>query len=152
MSYNELEENGFQIECHSSASKRSAEDDAITAVMIEKMLNKLSILNDYEIWLIQELYTHCKTLRQIEEESGVKKSTIWEQKEKILEKLKKRLIELVLVKSMVRDILMMNSKNFFRKNCKFFRTNPSQNTIDMRGVFKSPCRTLKNSHKNQAHI
>lgn len=90
-SYNELEENGFQIECHSSVSKKSAEDDAITAVMIEAMLNKLSILNDYELWLIQELYTHGKTFRQIEEESGIKKSTVWEQKEKILAKLRKEL-------------------------------------------------------------
>jgi len=90
-SYEALVREGFQIEMHSDVDKVDTENDAITTVMIEEMLNKLSVLTDYELWLIQELYTHGKTVRQIEEESGIKKTTVWRHQKAILEKLKKEL-------------------------------------------------------------
>ncbi|MDA3845975.1 MAG: hypothetical protein PF505_05420 [Vallitaleaceae bacterium] len=88
LSYDELNESGFQVEMNSSVDKGNTEQDAITTVMIEKMLNKLSVLNDYELWLIQELYTHGKTVRQIEDESGIKKSTVWDHQKTILHQLR----------------------------------------------------------------
>lgn len=92
-SYDELEDMGFQIEYNSSANKGSAEDEAITTIMIENMLNKLSILNDYEFWLIQELYTYGKSVREISDESDVKKSTVWNHQQAILNKLRRALEE-----------------------------------------------------------
>jgi DNA-directed RNA polymerase specialized sigma subunit len=90
-SYEGLQQDGFQIEMNSNAHKGNTENDAITTVMIEEMLNKLSVLNDYELWLIQEIYTHGKTVRQIEEESGIKRTTVWRHQKTILGKLRKEL-------------------------------------------------------------
>lgn len=88
-SYEELLSEGFQVEMNSDVDKRNTENDAITIVMIEEMLNKLSMLNDYELWLIQELYMYGKTVRQIEEESGIKQTTVWRHQKAILNKLRK---------------------------------------------------------------
>lgn len=48
------------VEQKFSKNEKSTEEEAITAVMIEKMLNKLSGLNDYDLWLIREIYTWQK--------------------------------------------------------------------------------------------
>ena len=91
LSYEELNQSGFQVEMNSSVDNGNIEEAAITTVMIQKMLSKLSVLNDYELWLIQELYTHGKTVRQIEEESGIKKSTVWDHQKSILSKLRREM-------------------------------------------------------------
>lgn len=70
---------------------RPIEDEIVTEMMVEKMLCKLSVLNDYELWLIEELYKFGKSQRTIEKESGVPRRTIAYQKEKILKKLRKEL-------------------------------------------------------------
>ena len=88
-SYEELKERGFQVENQAALYEDPLEEAAVTKVMIEEMLTKLSLLNDYERWLLQEIYTNGKTFRQIEEETGTKRSTLWEQKEHILLKLRK---------------------------------------------------------------
>lgn len=87
-SYEELEETGFQIENNSNVDRNSAEDRALNNMMIEKMLSKLSILNDFEYWLVQEIYSHGKTDRQIESESGISRSKVGYQRKRILEKLR----------------------------------------------------------------
>jgi DNA-directed RNA polymerase specialized sigma subunit len=92
-SYEELEGIGFQIEWNSSADKRSAEDNAITSMMIEKMLRKLSVLSEYELWLIEEVYSQGKSDRQLENETGINRSTIGVHRRKILAKLRKELKE-----------------------------------------------------------
>jgi len=91
LSYEELSQSGFLIEMNSSVDTGNTEEAAITIVMIEKMLSKLAVLNDYELWLIHELYTHGKTVRQIEDESGIKKSTVWDHQKSILSKLRKEM-------------------------------------------------------------
>lgn len=92
-SYEELKDIGFQVEHNSSVSKKSAEDEAVTAIMIEKMLMKLSVLNDYELWLIEEIYMQGKSVREIEEESGITKSTVWNHQQAALNKLRKAMEE-----------------------------------------------------------
>lgn len=87
-SYEKLVSEGFQVEMNSDVNLGPTENEAITTLMIE-VLNKLSVLNEYELWLIQELYTHGKTVRQIEEESGIKKTTVWRHQKVILGKLRR---------------------------------------------------------------
>jgi len=90
-SYEELIEQGFSVEQKSSINEISAEDKAIATIMIEKMLNKLSLLNDYERWLIKEIYTHGKSDREIEKESAIPRRTVAYHKNKILAKLRSEL-------------------------------------------------------------
>ncbi len=87
-SYEELKENGFPVEQRTLSQEVGTEEKAITTIMIENMLNKLSCLNDYELWLIQEIYTHGKSDRQIEKESDIPRRTVAYQKKKILAKLR----------------------------------------------------------------
>jgi DNA-directed RNA polymerase specialized sigma subunit len=90
-SYEGLQAEGFQIESNSSNDEKLTEDVAITTVMIEKMLDKLIVLNDYEMWLIHEIYTHGKSERQIEKEADIPRRTVGYHKKKVLEKLRKEL-------------------------------------------------------------
>jgi DNA-directed RNA polymerase specialized sigma subunit len=87
-SFEQLVDQGVQVEIYSKADLSSAEDKAVIALMIEKMLSKLALLNDYERWLIEEIYMHGKSEREIERDCGIPRKTISYQREKALRKLR----------------------------------------------------------------
>jgi DNA-directed RNA polymerase specialized sigma subunit len=89
--YDELTERGVSVEGKVDLDEAGTEEEAITTIMIEKMLNKLSCLNDYELWLIQEIYNNGKSEREIEREADIPRRTIAYQKKKILLKLRKEM-------------------------------------------------------------
>lgn len=88
VSYEKLTEDGFPVEENLHDSVVGIEDKAMTTIMIEKMLSRLFVLNDYEMWLINEVYSHCKSDRQIESESNIPRRSIAYHKKKILAKLR----------------------------------------------------------------
>jgi DNA-directed RNA polymerase specialized sigma subunit len=87
-SYEELVDSGFSVEGNLFECTKLVEDDAIEAIMIEKMLAKLTVLSEYEMWLIQELYLHGKSERELEKESDIPRRTIGYQRKRILNKLR----------------------------------------------------------------
>lgn len=81
-----LEENRqFQME------SESVEDQAVTAVMVERIMACIRMLPLEERNLVRELFFHNKSERQLSVETGIPQMTIHYQKRKILKKLRKLL-------------------------------------------------------------
>lgn len=89
LSLEALKDAEYPVEEQMLKIPKGVDDEAIKNTMIELLLKKLSILSDYEIWLVQEIYTHGKSERQIESESDIPRKTLAYQREKILRKLRK---------------------------------------------------------------
>lgn len=83
-----LEENRqFQME------SESVEDQAVTAVMVERMMACIRMLPLEERNLVRELFFHNKSERQLSVETGIPQMTLHYRKRKILKKLHKLLEE-----------------------------------------------------------
>ncbi|OCN01997.1 RNA polymerase subunit sigma-24 [Clostridium sp. W14A] len=81
-----LEENRqFQME------SESVEDQAVTAVMVERMMACIRTLPLEERSLIRELFFGNKSERQLSAETGIPQMTLHYRKRKILKKLRKLL-------------------------------------------------------------
>lgn len=89
LSYETLLDEDYPIEEKMASQTISVEDEAITAVMIERMLRALTILSDEEKWLIQELFFYGKSEREIAMETGMARTSIQYKKGKVIEKLKR---------------------------------------------------------------
>ena len=93
VSYHALDTDEFGGEEILADSSRNVEDEAITNIMIEKMLNCLHFLTADEHFLVEELYYKCKSQRQLAKESGIPLMTICDRNKRMLEKLRKRITE-----------------------------------------------------------
>ncbi|MBF4692261.1 sigma-70 family RNA polymerase sigma factor [Fusibacter ferrireducens] len=67
------------------------ETEVINKVLMETVLEAISILNEEEKWLIQELFFFEKSQRQLSKETGLPLMTISNRKKRVLEKLRKYL-------------------------------------------------------------
>jgi RNA polymerase sigma factor (sigma-70 family) len=83
-SYDRLLEEDQQF----AADGESVEDTAVKTVMIEKMLECLTLLTPTERELVTALFFEGKSERQLAKQSGVPQRTINDRKKKILGKLK----------------------------------------------------------------
>lgn len=72
-----------------ASDAESVEDAAVKAVMIEKMLNCLKLLDPEEQELITELFFKDKSEHQLSAETGIPRMTLHDRKARILGKLKK---------------------------------------------------------------
>jgi len=72
-----------------ASDAESVEDAAVKAVMIEKMLNCLKLLDPEEQELITELFFKHKSEYQLSAETGIPRMTLHDRKVRILGKLKK---------------------------------------------------------------
>lgn len=88
ISFDALREASYPIEERLREPIIGLEDALICKYQVEDLLKKLAILTAYEMWLVEELYSHGKSERQIERESGIPRKTISYQKQKILKKLR----------------------------------------------------------------
>lgn len=88
ISYDALVEADYPIEERLVVQPISLEDQVLKEFQVEELLEILSILSRYEMWLVEEIYMHGKSERQIERDSGIPRKTISYQKKKMLEKLK----------------------------------------------------------------
>lgn len=66
----------------------SAEDEAITAVMVEQLRKIIHTLSDEEQALIHELFYLDKTMREAGEALHVSAATVFNRREKLLKKLR----------------------------------------------------------------
>lgn len=87
ISYDMLLEESRQFQMESE----SVEDQAVTAVMVERMMVYLRTLPLEERNLIRELFFRNKSERQLSAETGIPQMTIHYRKRKILKKLRKLL-------------------------------------------------------------
>jgi len=72
-----------------ASGAEGVEDAAVKAVMIEKMLNCLKLLDPEEQELITELFFKDKSEYQLSAETGIPRMTLHDRKVRILGKLKK---------------------------------------------------------------
>lgn len=72
-----------------AAQSESVEDTAVKAVMIERMLNSLKLLDPKERELIEKLFFKGKSEHQLAAETDIPRMTIHNRKNRILAKLKK---------------------------------------------------------------
>lgn len=84
-SYEQLIEQDWQF----MASETSVEDDAVKAVLLEKLQNVLHSLSDNEMALVEELFYLEKTEREAAKRFKVSQNTIHYRKNKVLDKLRK---------------------------------------------------------------
>ena len=73
------------------SESESVEDQAVTDVMVERMMACIQILPLKEQSLIRELFFRNKSERQLSAETGIPQMTIHYRKRKILKKLRKLL-------------------------------------------------------------
>lgn len=89
LSYNQLLELDFPIEGKMCASQHLLEDVIIEKIMSEKMMIALYMITDHERMIIDELFFKGKSIRELSLHLNVAKSTLHEQKEKIIKRLRK---------------------------------------------------------------
>ncbi len=87
ISYDMLMEESRQFQMESE----SVENQAVTAVMVERMMACIRMLPLEERNLIRELFFRNKSERQLSAETGIPQMTIHYRKRKILKKLRKLL-------------------------------------------------------------
>lgn len=67
----------------------NVEEEAIHNIMLKKLSEVLKGLSPNELYLIEQIYTHEKTEREMSAELGISQNVVHKRKVKILEKLKK---------------------------------------------------------------
>ncbi len=89
ISFEACHEKGIQVEYLIVSAQESIEDSIILKEMIAKMLRCLTLLEESDQMLINELFFKCKSERQLSAEKGIPQKTINDRKRKALQKLKK---------------------------------------------------------------
>lgn len=82
-------EKGIQLEYALASAQESIEDRIIMKEMSAKMLRCLTLIDENERMLINELFFKGKSERQLSAETGIPQKTINDRKRKALRKLKK---------------------------------------------------------------
>lgn len=89
LSYNQLMDKEYPIEVKMSKPQNLIEDEIVEKIMIEKMTIAIKSLDNSERLIIHELFFNGKSIRELAVTLGISKSTLHEQKEKIIKKLRK---------------------------------------------------------------
>lgn len=89
LSYNQLLQQDYPIEVKMCESQHLPEDIIIEKIMLEKMMIALNKLTVHERMIIDELFFKGKSIREVSLHLNVPKSTLHEQKEKIIKRLRK---------------------------------------------------------------
>jgi DNA-directed RNA polymerase specialized sigma subunit len=89
LSYNQLLEKDYPIENKMSNQQFLLEDKVIEKIMLEKMIVALDMLTEYERVIIDELFFNGTSIRELSSHLNVPRSTLHEQKDKIIKKLRK---------------------------------------------------------------
>jgi len=89
LSYNQLLEKDYPIENKMSKQQFLLEDKVIEKIMLEKMIVALDMLTEYERVIIDELFFNGTSIRELSSHLNVPRSTLHEQKDKIIKKLRK---------------------------------------------------------------
>lgn len=89
ISFEACHEKGIQVEYLLVSAAESIEDRIIMKEMIAKMFRCLTLLDENERRLINELFFKGKSERQLSAETGIPQKTINDRKRKVLLKLKK---------------------------------------------------------------
>ncbi len=89
LSYNQLLEKDYPIENKMSNQQFLLEDKVIEKIMLEKMIVALDMLTEYEKVIIDELFFNGTSIRELSSHLNVPRSTLHEQKDKIIKKLRK---------------------------------------------------------------
>ncbi|MBC2579353.1 sigma-70 family RNA polymerase sigma factor [Clostridium sp. DJ247] len=89
LSYNQLVEKDYPIENKMCKPQYLLEDAIIEKIMLEKMMKALDMLTEYERIIIDELFFKGTSIRELSLHLNVPKSTLHEQKEKVIKRLRK---------------------------------------------------------------
>lgn len=89
LSYNQLLDKDFPVELKMSVPQTSVEDIIIKKLMIEKIKNTFDMLADNEKFIIYEIFFKGTSIRVLSNCLHIPKSTLHEQKKKIIKKLRK---------------------------------------------------------------
>lgn len=89
LSYNQLVELDYPIEAKMCEEQHLVEDKVIEKMMIEKMMVAIKTLTAHERMILNELFFKGTSIRELSLHLNIPKSTLHEQKEKIIKKLKK---------------------------------------------------------------
>lgn len=89
LSYNQLLDKDYPIEAKMSKPQQLIEDEIVEKIMIEKMAIAIKSLTDNERAIINLLFFNGRSIREVAADLGISKSTLHEQKDKILKKLRK---------------------------------------------------------------
>lgn len=72
-----------------SDTKVDIEQDVVNSILLESVFDAITTLDDEEKWLINELFLHGKSQRQVSKESGIPLMTVNYRKHKVIDKIKK---------------------------------------------------------------
>lgn len=89
LSYNQLMDKEYPIEIKMSEAQKLIEDEIVEKIMIEKVGTAIKSLTNTERIIIYELFFNGRSIRDLAGVLGISKSTLHEQKNKILKKLRK---------------------------------------------------------------
>ena len=89
LSYNHLMDKEFPIEAKMTEPQKLIEDEIVQKIMIEKMTIAIESITANERMIINELFFKGKSIRELAAILDISKSTLHEQKDKILKKLRK---------------------------------------------------------------
>lgn len=89
LSYNQLLDQDYPIESKMCNQQHLPEDIIIKKIMLEKMIIALNMLTVNERMIINQLFFEGKSIRELSLDLNIPKSTLHEQKKKIIKKLKK---------------------------------------------------------------
>lgn len=93
LSYNHLMAQDYPVELKMSEQQEFIEDEIIKKIMIDEMLIAIHALTEYEKMIINEIFFCETSIRKLANNLNISKSTLHEQKEKILKKLRKIIIK-----------------------------------------------------------
>lgn len=93
LSYNHLMAQDYPVELKMSEKQEFIEDEIIKKIMIEEMLIAIHTLTEYEKMIINEIFFCETSIRKLANNLNISKSTLYEQKERILKKLRKIIIK-----------------------------------------------------------
>lgn len=89
LSFNQLLDNDYPVEMRMREAQQLIEDKIVEKIMIKKMAIAIKSLTDSEKMIINELFFNNKSIRELAAILNVSKSTLHDQKNKILKKLRK---------------------------------------------------------------
>ena len=93
LSYNQLMNQEYPIELKMIDMQELIDDSIVKKIMIEEMLIAINTLTEYEKMIINEIFFCETSIRKLANNLDISKSTLYEQKERILKKLRKIIIK-----------------------------------------------------------
>lgn len=89
LSYNQLLEQNYPVEEKMCEPQLLVDDIVVEKIILEKMKLALNVLSEYERMIINELFINGTSIRELSAHLSVPRSTLHDQKDKIINKLRK---------------------------------------------------------------